>query len=138
MSHVEVNALAKVSGFQVGQSPVRHLGMPLLSKKLSSSDCKYLVDKITGKIQCWSSKYLSYAGRMQPINSIIYSMFNFWSQHFILPSKVIKKVQCLCSTFLWKGSIAGSRGAKVSWTEMCFPKSEGGLGFRNLTLWNKT
>lgn len=51
-------------------------------------------------------------------------MFNFWSQHFILPSKIIKKIQSLCSAFLWKGFIADSRDAKVSKDEMCFPKSE--------------
>jgi hypothetical protein len=36
--------------------PIRYLGVPLVDTKLSTSDCKALVDKISGRIGSWTSK----------------------------------------------------------------------------------
>ena len=43
----------------------------------------------------------------------------------------------LCSRFLWKWKVESSRGAQVSWDTIYYPKSEGGLGLKNLTSWNQ-
>ena len=47
-----------------GVFPFRYLGVPLHSKKLNSRDCRPLVDKIVGRVKFWSSRLLSYAGRI--------------------------------------------------------------------------
>ncbi|XP_039166708.1 uncharacterized protein LOC120292531 [Eucalyptus grandis] len=39
--------------------------------------------------------------------------------------------------FLWKGTALGRGGAKVAWEDVCLPKTEGGLGIRNLKDCNK-
>ncbi|CAA7020368.1 unnamed protein product [Microthlaspi erraticum] len=44
----------------------------------------------------------------------------------------------MCARFLWTGAIESSRGAKVAWSTVCLPKSEGGLGLRSFSKWNKT
>ena len=43
----------------------------------------------------------------------------------------------LCLGFIWKGKVESSRGARVSWDTICYPKSEGGLGLKNLKSWNQ-
>lgn len=62
MSPVEVNALAEVSEFQVGQLPVQYLGCFCYLGNCPLVIVNLLLNKITSKIQCKSSKYLSYAG----------------------------------------------------------------------------
>lgn len=62
----------------------------------------------------------------------------FWSAAFFLPKKVINLINSLSSSFLWHGSLGISTGAKVSWNNLAFPKSEDGLGIRSLTSWNQT
>ncbi|TYI11953.1 hypothetical protein ES332_A09G241900v1 [Gossypium tomentosum] len=64
-------------------------------------------------------------------------MQNFWCRIFLLPSKVVKKVNKLCSSFLWKGHEFSAKGVKVGWDKVCYPKVEGGLGLKNLSVWNK-
>lgn len=36
-----------------GKSPVRYLGIPLISKKLFASDCEVLLENISGIINSW-------------------------------------------------------------------------------------
>ncbi|KAF8052790.1 hypothetical protein N665_1505s0013 [Sinapis alba] len=43
----------------------------------------------------------------------------------------------MCSSFLWKGTVEGRHSAKVAWGTITKPKEEGGLGVRNLSIWNK-
>ena len=44
----------------------------------------------------------------------------------------------MCSRFLWTGNVTDHGVAKIAWSTVCLPKKEGGLGFRNLEIWNKT
>lgn len=80
----------------------------------------------------WRNKYLSYAGRLQLIRSVIVSIVNFWSQAFILPKACLDEIESMCSAFLWSGSPNQSHKAKVAWENLCCPKEEGGLGIRKL------
>ena len=60
-------------------------------------------------------KYLSYAGRLQLIKSVPFSLQSYWCRTFILPKKVIKVKRDL----------------------VCKPKYENGLGLKRLEDWNK-
>jgi hypothetical protein len=66
---------------------VRYLGVPLISSKLSGADCDSLLGKISGRINYWMSKHLSFAARLQLLSSVLYSIQVFWSNIFILPIK---------------------------------------------------
>lgn len=124
-------------GFKEGSLPVRYLGVPLLSTKLKYCDCKPMIDRIIAKTKSWTNRYLSYAGRIQLIQSILFSMQTYWSSLFILPKKVIKEVEAILRTFFWTGPDLKSSGSKVAWDQLCSPKQEGGLGFKSLQVWNK-
>lgn len=82
-------------------------------------------------------KTLSFAGRLQLLGSVISGVVKFWISTFLLPQGCIKKIESLCSRFLWNGSIDKGKGAKVSWKAVCLPKNEGGLGLRRYAIWNK-
>ena len=100
-------------------------------------DCSSLIKKITARITCWSSKLLSYAGRVQLIKSVLFSMQNYWCRNFLLPKGVLNKVNQMCAGFLWKGKAFTAKGARVNWKDVCHPRSEGGLGLKDMASWNK-
>ncbi|XP_039010400.1 uncharacterized protein LOC120139152 [Hibiscus syriacus] len=56
---------------------------------------------------------------------------------FLIPQKVINRLEQLCARFLWKGSDKAAKGTRISWNKLCCPKSEGGLGLKDLSSWNK-
>ncbi|KAG7551508.1 Reverse transcriptase domain [Arabidopsis thaliana x Arabidopsis arenosa] len=125
-------------GFPIASLPIRYLGLPLMHRKLRISEYEPLLNKIAGRFRGWAVKTLSFAGRTQLIASVISGTVNFWMSTFILPKGCIKKIESLCSRFLWSGSIDGSKGAKVAWATVCLPKLEGGLGLRRFKDWNST
>lgn len=118
--------------FAIGSLSVRYLGLPLMTKSMRRQDYLPLVEKIRSKINMWTCRFLSYAGRLQLIKAVLVSIANFWATVFRLPSKCIKEVEQLCASFLWSGPALKSSGAKVAWKDVCKLKSEGGLGIRSL------
>ncbi|CAK8531851.1 unnamed protein product [Lathyrus sativus] len=53
------------TSFLEGDLPFWYLGVPLTCKRLATHHYMSLVDKIVSQIRHWSSKLLSYAGRLQ-------------------------------------------------------------------------
>ncbi|KAE8715487.1 hypothetical protein F3Y22_tig00110163pilonHSYRG00024 [Hibiscus syriacus] len=66
-----MDSIAECIGFHVGALPVHYLGVPLVFRRLSYSDCEGLMRKIVRRICSWPSKYLSFAGRPQLIQACV-------------------------------------------------------------------
>ncbi|GJZ33072.1 RNA-directed DNA polymerase, eukaryota, reverse transcriptase zinc-binding domain protein [Tanacetum coccineum] len=117
--------------------PVRYLGVPLITKKISATDCKPLIDNVKSRVMDWRNKALSYSGRLQLIASVLSSMQVYWASVFLLPKNVIYDINKLLKGFLWcQGELTKGK-AKVSWDSICKPKELGGLGIKDLKLWNE-
>lgn len=104
--------------FEEGVLLVRYLGVPLIARQLVRSDCMVLVDKVQKRIADWRNKFLSFAGRLQLINSVLSSMQIYWASVFLLPKFIIVQINKLLQNFLWNGSTP-----KVSWAQVCMPKN---------------
>jgi hypothetical protein len=128
----EVLSLLRMSE---GTLPVRYIGVPLISKRLSAIDCDTLVAKVVNRIESCLVKNLSFAGQLQLITSVC-SFQVFWSRVFILPKKTIKLLEQKLNRFLWCGKDTRAK-AKVAWDKVCVPKKEGGLGIKKLDIWNQ-
>ena len=72
ISRAKLSEIQQVSGFKLGVLPVKYLCIPLITRRLSDNDCVSLVERITARINHWASKLLSYAGRLQLIQTVIY------------------------------------------------------------------
>ncbi|GLU16421.1 hypothetical protein SLE2022_328560 [Rubroshorea leprosula] len=132
-----VKIITKTYGLKLWSLPVKYLGVPLITSRLSDATLKLLLMKIIGRITSWSAKPLSFVGRLQLISSVIQGITTFWSFIFILPKRTITEVEKLCSSFLWKGRASDARGAKVQWEKVCHLKPKGGLGLKFLYDWNR-
>ncbi|XP_019253989.1 PREDICTED: uncharacterized protein LOC109232696 [Nicotiana attenuata] len=61
----------------------------------------------------------------------------YWSQLFLIPSKVLKTIEAYCGSYVWSGVNTITRRSLVAWDKLCTPKSVGGPNLINLKLWNK-
>jgi hypothetical protein len=120
-----------------GKLPVRYLGVPLITTRLTAADCEGLVAKFTSQIDSLCSKHLSFAGRLQLISSVLFSLQVFWSSILILSEVVINLLEQKFNRCLWCGKDEKAK-AKVSWEKICVPRKEGGLGLKRIGAWNKT
>ena len=108
-----------------------------MTKAMRRQDYFPLVEKIRCRISTWTSRFLSYAGRLQLIKAVLMSLVNFWATVYLLPSKCIQEIESLCGAFLWSGPELKVTGAKVAWSVVCQTKQEGGLGIRALKVVNR-
>ena len=92
-----------MTGFSLGSLPMKYLGVPLISSKLSHSDCQPFLDKIMARIQSWTCSCLSFVGRLQLISSVLYSIQTYWCTIFIIPKFTCYKMEQIFSGFLWSG-----------------------------------
>ncbi|XP_019240180.1 PREDICTED: uncharacterized protein LOC109220174 [Nicotiana attenuata] len=88
------------------------------------------------RIKSWTTRYLSYAGRIQLVKSVLYSIQVYWSQVFVLPKKVVQMIEATCRSFLWTGGSDLSKKALIAWDRVCLPKAAGGLNILDIYTWN--
>ena len=96
-----------------------------------------MIERLTSRIKSWTTRFLSFAGRLQLIQSVLFGIQGFWTSILYLPKRVLLKVEQLIRAFLWKGPELSKGGAKVAWEELTNPKNEGGIGLKKLEDWNK-
>ncbi|GJT78471.1 RNA-directed DNA polymerase, eukaryota, reverse transcriptase zinc-binding domain protein [Tanacetum coccineum] len=134
--HVK-QAILAILPFKVGSLHVLYLGVPLVSKQIGINDCKRLIDKIKERVLNWKNKMLTYAGRLQLIASVLSVIHVYWASVFMLLKTVIKDTYRILKGFLWNQGDLKKGSAKVSWKAVCEPKSQGGLGLKDLGEWSE-
>ena len=102
MTVEETDLIQASTGMSLGSLPVRYLGVPLNSKKLSLVNCEPLIHQIKTRFSSWSVKSLSFSGRLLLIKTVIAGITTFWCSAFVLPKACINRINSLCSIFLWK------------------------------------
>jgi len=137
-TEISRNQILQVLGFQEGKLPVRYLGVPIISSQLGKVDYNALVNLITARVQSWGQHFLSFAGRLQLIRSVLHYIQVFSASIFMLPRAILDHIDQIFRQFLWKGPGLSRGGVKVTWEEVCLSKKEGGLEICALRVCNTT
>lgn len=67
----------KFMAFAFGSLPMKYLGVPLISTSLHKRNCKILIERVTNRVSDWKNRSLSFADRIQLINSVLSSICTF-------------------------------------------------------------
>jgi len=90
------------------------------------------------KINSWSSRCFSQAGREVLIKSFLQSIPSYLMSVFLLPSgSLINEIKKMLNSFWWGHNSTNSRGLNwLSWERLSVPKVFGGMGFKGLKAFN--
>ncbi|XP_062075813.1 uncharacterized protein LOC133779933 [Humulus lupulus] len=133
---VKNNILSSIV-IEEGQFPLKYLGVNLKPTRWQVADCSEIIKKVQARLHVWASRHLSFAGRTHLIFSVLLGIRNYWMQIFMLPISVIQEIDRICRNFLWGANGHRSKFYCSSWSQVCLPKSLGGLGFKEGSNWNK-
>ncbi|KAJ9557121.1 hypothetical protein OSB04_011735 [Centaurea solstitialis] len=123
--------------FRMGSFPIRYLGVPLSPVFLKVSDYGGLISRVKQRVQNWKMKALSFGGRRQLVISVLQSLQLYWMAIFVFPSSVIHELEVVLRSFLWAQGDAVQGKCRIAWNVVCQPRECGGLGFKDLTTWNR-
>ena len=112
----------------------KYLGLPSDVGRNKNGKLQYIKEKIWKKVQGWLEKILSSAGKYVLIKSVAQAIPTFSMSCFRLPRGLCLHINSILQKFWW-GCKEGKRKT-VSWLEMTKPRYMGGLGFRDIELFN--
>jgi hypothetical protein len=115
-----------------GEIPFWYLSLPVGANRKRASTWEPMVECLRKRLKGWRNRYVSLGGRIVLINSVLNSIPIFYLSFMKVPVLVLKKIIRIQRKFLWGGTKGGRRISWVKWKEVCKPKSQGGLGVRDV------
>ncbi|KAJ9693622.1 hypothetical protein PVL29_009537 [Vitis rotundifolia] len=88
-------------------------------------------------LSLWKRQYLSKGGRLTLLKSTLSSLPIYFLYLFVIPKRVCARLEKIQRDFLWGGGALENKPHLVSWKVICATKKDGGLGIRNLAIFNK-
>eukprot|EP00253_Pinus_taeda_P018177 PITA_18177 len=135
LNRLEKNQISSLLPFDVlsMENPFKYLGFLLKPNAYRKQDWNWLVAKIEARISHWSFKWLSRAGRLTLIKSVLLAMPVYWVALTWVLKRIRGKINIICNRFLWAGSKEDFVLPWVAWDKVARPKEWGGWGIKNLT-----
>jgi hypothetical protein len=115
----------------------KYLGMPTQIGRSKQAVFKFILDKVKGKLKGWKEKHLSFAGRAVLISAVVQALPTYVMSCFMIPKNMCAQIEKEICRFWW-GSTREQH--KIHWKarkDLFQPKFKGGLGFRDMFLFNK-
>ncbi|CAL5388524.1 unnamed protein product [Camellia sinensis] len=113
--------------------PLSYLGLPLGANPRRRSTWQPVVEKFKKKLASWKRRFLSFAGKLTLVKSVLSSLPLYFLSIFKMPVGVAKTIDRIQSNFLWGGSEIKRKIYLVQWKEVCKSKAQWGLGLRSLS-----
>jgi hypothetical protein len=90
-----------------------------------------------GTLPCRFETYLSKGGRLTLIKSTFSSLPTYYLSLFPIPKEIAHRLEKIQRDFLWGAVGEEFKFHFVNWKQVCLPILSGGLGIRNLVLFNQ-
>jgi hypothetical protein len=115
----------------------KYLGLPPIIGRGKKQAFMEIKQKIAKKLHGWKGKLLSQAGREILIKSVAQAIPVYTMSCFRIPDTLCSEINSMVSKFWWGQKAEEKKIHWQKWSNMCRKKSEGGMGFRDLTLFNQ-
>ena len=113
-----------------------YLGLPLLVGRSKKNTFRALKERLDNKLSGWKEKLLSQAGKEILIKAMAQAIPAYTMSVFKLPDTLCDEMTSMVHSFWWGQTNGRNKMAWLSWDKVYVPKSDGGLGFRNLKAFN--
>jgi hypothetical protein len=132
-----INSISGIFPFKRASIFSKYMGLPLYFGKAKSAAFKDILEKLSGKIEGWRTKTLSQTGSTILIKSVVATIPSYTMSTFLLPTSFTSDLDRIFKKIWWGFPKDKSRNLSLkSWSSICLPKEDGGLGFRRMHEFN--
>jgi hypothetical protein len=114
----------------------KYLGLPVYMGRSKKKTFEYMKDRVWRKIQGWKEKLLSRAGKEILVKAIAQAIPTYAMSCFDLTKSLCDDISTLINRFWWAQQENEKKMHWLSWELLCCRKDKGGLGYRDLHLFN--
>lgn len=114
-----------------------YLGLPSYIGKSKIQSFSSIKDRVHKRLNNWKVKFLSQAGKEVLLKAVVQAISTYSMSVFQVPTTLCKELEGLMQRFLWGHMAKEANVHWMSWEKMERSKSIGGLGFRDLIMFNK-
>ncbi|XP_051218974.1 uncharacterized protein [Lolium perenne] len=114
----------------------KYLGLPSLVGAERSDCFEHFIERIIQRINGWKEKQLSIGGKEILLKAVAQAIPVYAMSVFLIPMGVCKKMMDAISSFWWGDDENSNKLHWMAWWKLCYPKREGGLGFRDFHSFN--
>ena len=110
-----------------------YLGLPSLVGRNKKEVFLSTRDRVWQKLQSWSMRMLSRAGKEILLKIVVQAIPNYAMQVYLLPLNLCRELETMMNSFWWGNNRNGGGGIRwMRWKFLCEPKTYGGIGFKIL------
>ncbi|XP_021751095.1 uncharacterized protein LOC110716771 [Chenopodium quinoa] len=131
------NMLQMKLSFKAVEGHDKYLGLSTYIGSSKKFFFQSIQDRVWKKLKGWKENYLSQAGREILIKSVAQAIPTYAMQCFSIPVSILNVVEKMCRSFFWGQKGEERKMSWVAWDKLYRAKKQGGLGFRNMRVFNK-
>jgi hypothetical protein len=114
----------------------KHLGLPALVGRAKVSTFKGILNRVQRRLDGWKEKFLSQARREILLKAVVQAILTYNMSVFQLPKILCRSLNSMMGHFWWGNQSNKRKASWMSWNRLGLPKSKGGMGFRNIEVFN--
>ncbi|GJM96176.1 hypothetical protein PR202_ga12989 [Eleusine coracana subsp. coracana] len=114
----------------------KYLGLPTALGRSTKEAFEYMPERLRGLVGTWSGRQVSCVGRKVLIKFVAQTIPTYPMSCFLIPKATCKKMRTVTSNYWWGGVADNRRIHRQKWDHVMRPKEQGGMGFRDLHLFN--
>lgn len=114
----------------------KYLGLPEHFGRKKRDIFSSIVDRIKQRAHGWTTRFLSGAGKMVLLKAVLAAMPTYAMSCFKLPMSLCKQIQAVLIRFWWDVKPEIRKMCWIAWEKLTLLKSDGGLGFREIEVFN--
>lgn len=115
----------------------KYLGLPEHFGRRKKDLFTAIVDRIRQRASSLSTRHLSKAGKLTMLKAVLTAIPTFSMSCFELPVSLCKRIQSVLTHFWWDTADGTKKMCWVAWDRLTKPKAGGGLGLRDIQLFNQ-
>jgi hypothetical protein len=115
----------------------KYLGLPIPEGRLKKGKFQPLKERFKKKATDWAEKYMSSAAKGTLITSVLQSLPTYAMGIFKFPAGLLEELTKIVRDFWWGDEENRRRMHWMAWDRLARPKYQGGVGFRDLKVFNQ-
>lgn len=114
----------------------KYLGLLALVGRSKTQTFVGIQDRVCKRLDGWTERFLSQAGKEILIKTVVQAIPTYSMSVFRLPKTLCFHLNSLMSRFWWRSKKGTKKMAWMSWERSRNSKNSGGMGFRDLEIFN--